>query len=448
MKARLAALLPRPRRSTPRACRPSWLAALCVAVIASVMLLARGVGAQDARPVPLEPITDAPVVAADAAIPGLPEGFEQIDDGDVRWESPVPARFEVERLRPIVTREWPRVRSELGDAIDGMLTIRVGRDPEEMARLAPPSAPPPEYAVGVAYPALGLVVLTLTSPATWEPPPLDRVVVHELSHIALHRATRAQPVPRWFAEGLAIHQADERDMERVRTLWEATVRGRLLRLDDLSHRFPPRPHQASLAYAESADFVAWLYDRGGEGGPRQVRDMITRISHGQRFETAISQTWSLGLGQLEEEWRTEVGERYGALPLLLSSGLVSILIVTLVVAAWARRKRRAREVLARWAEEEQAADERAQQIAARAAALRELVAARADRRDVEDEDDADDDDEAPVERIHSDAPRPDGGARPTDGAIASDTALSMPPPRRDGETVPTIVWEGRNHTLH
>ena len=70
-------------------------------------------------------------------------------------------------------------------------------------------APPPAYAVGVAYPALGLVLLTLSAPDTWERPDLDRVFIHELAHVATHRAAGGNGVPRWLDEGIAIHVAGE-----------------------------------------------------------------------------------------------------------------------------------------------------------------------------------------------------------------------------------------------
>ena len=57
-----------------------------------------------------------------------------------------------------------------------------------MAKLAPTGAPPPAYAVGVAYPALRLILLSMVTPDKWLPPDLDAVYTHELSHVALHEA--------------------------------------------------------------------------------------------------------------------------------------------------------------------------------------------------------------------------------------------------------------------
>lgn len=151
------------------------------------------------------------------ALPPLPAGYVTRDDQGVRWDLPEEARAGeiVDQLQDIVRVEWPRIERELGVDIEDDLVIRVARSPDEMRALAPADAPPPAYAVGVAYPASGLVLLTLSAPETWERPDLAHVIVHELSHVALHRAVGGRPVPRWLTEGVAIHQARERSFERT-----------------------------------------------------------------------------------------------------------------------------------------------------------------------------------------------------------------------------------------
>ncbi|MDQ3036736.1 MAG: peptidase MA family metallohydrolase [Myxococcota bacterium] len=369
------------------------------------------------------PPSDVSLAAFDAAaLPAAPEGFLQRDEGAVRWDYPAAAAGLVEQLAATVRTEWPRIEQELGADVDDTLVIRIARNPDEMTALAPTRAPPPAYAVGVAYPASGLVLLTLSAPETWQRPDVVQVLTHELSHVALHRAAGGHAVPRWLAEGLAIHQARERSFERVQTLWEATVRGTLLPLDDLSRGFPSRPHEVSVAYAESADFVEWLRRRGDSD--RQFAELLSRIARGQSFETAVSQTWSAGIGQLEHEWRAGLTERYGAMPLLLGTGVIWALISLLVVIAWARRRRDARTRLSQWAREESADDAATEEVALADAPVRVRVLRTADATVGDDDDSEDDsDDEDP------DPPRTD--------------ALGRPDPH-----VPTVVWDGRSHTLH
>lgn len=322
----------------------AWLFAL-LGVLAT---LAPSASAQDAPP-------DVAIVRG-LEIPAAPEGFVHVDRGNVRWEMPERAVGLVEPLYETWDRALPRIQRELG--IDGTMPpirIRIGVDPEQMESLAPRGAPPPAYAVGVAYPGLSLILLTLTAPETWQRPELHEVLVHELSHLALHQALVGEngevvnDAPLWLVEGVAIYQARERSIERVQTLWEAAFRGGVIDLDDLDRRFPSRPHAVSLAYAESADFVAWLLRRSG---PEKLGEMLGRMRRGQRFETAVSQTWSMGIGSLEQEWRSDLSNRFGALPMFATGGIGWVLVGLLVVMAWRRRKDKSAAIEKRWAEED------------------------------------------------------------------------------------------------
>ncbi|GAB4205778.1 MAG: hypothetical protein OHK0013_21920 [Sandaracinaceae bacterium] len=289
-------------------------------------------------------------------LPSAPEGFVTIERDGVWWEMPERAQSVVEPLFETWADHAPRIRSELG--LDSLppIRIRVAIDPEQMRALAPLGAPPPAYAVGVAYPGLDLILLTLTAPETWQRPELDDVLVHELSHIALHHAAGPDhDLPLWFVEGVAIYQARERSIERVQTLWEGAFRGAIIDLDHLDERFPQRPHAVDLAYAQSADFVAWLLRRSG---PEKLGEMIGRMRRGQRFEVAVSQTWSAGIGQLEQEWRADLSERFGALPLFATGSAGWIVVGLLVGLAWRQRKRKAAEIEARWAREDAQREER------------------------------------------------------------------------------------------
>ncbi len=353
---------------------------------------------------------EAPSDLLDAsAVPPMPEGFEAIEEDGVTWQFPAQARDLVLLVRDQTREDRARVTRDL-EAPEGPVLIRIGRDPDEMSALAPPEAPPPAYAVGVTYPALSLVLLTLTAPSTWERPPVDRVLVHEWSHLSLHRAVGTAHVPVWFDEGLAIHEARERSLDRVRTLWEATVRGTLLPLDELDARFPSRPHAVDLAYAESADFVGWLLTRVA-GGPGGVRRVLHRMHDGESFEVAMSETFS-SVTQLEIDWRAELARRYAALPLLIGSSFAWIIVLALLVLAYRRKRREVARTLARWEAEE------AREEAAR------LARARAD-----------------VERMWRDADEE------AERAIQNEGDAPLPPPGAD-DSVPRVVHDGREHTLH
>jgi hypothetical protein len=385
--------------------------------LALLAVLATGGTALAQEPAGAASPPDVSLAAFDLdALPEAPDGYATRAEGAVRWDYPIAAASVVDALAAAHRDAWPRIERELGADLDDALRIRIGVDPDGMAALAPDGAPPPAYAVGVAYPASGLVLLTLSAPETWERPDLVQVLAHELSHVALHRAVGGRDVPRWFSEGVAIHQARERSFDRVRTLWEATVRGTLVPIDDLSAAFHSSPRRVGIAYAESADFVDFLVRRTPDGEAK-LAEMIGRIARGQSFENSVSQTWSLGIGQLESQWRTALSERFHALPLLVGTGSLWGLIMVLVVLAWWRRRRDARTTLKKW-EIEEAAEARQ---AARARAVAELEARNART----------------------------AAARAQEADEDAAPRLDVPIPREERDPqLPTIEYEGRSHTLH
>lgn len=392
----------RERRASP------WLS-LAFALLAALFLSPLFLSPQSAS-------ADAPAdvgeLASDAALPDAPSDYRMEQRGPVRWEFPAQATSVAHDLQEVYTQEWPRVVAELGVEVPDELIIRIGRNPGEMAALAPVHAPPPSYAAGVAYPARGLVLLTLSAPQTWERPDVESVLVHELSHIALHRAVGANPsMPRWFSEGVAIYQAREHSMERTQTLWGGTAGGQLISLERLSQGFPSQPHRVNLAYAQSADFVRWL--RGRDRGEEKFHSIVRRLRDGQGFETALSRTYSASMTRLEIDWHENLSERYQALPLLFGSGALWVFAALLVLIAYARRRRKDREKFDEWADEERAA----------LATAQALVASRTARHTV-------------------------AGPSPSDPDDDNEVLYVVPPEPRRKDALPTVVHDGRSHTLH
>lgn len=290
---------------------------------------------------------------ADTAAPlgELPPGYAMEREGEVRWTYPLSATDEVNALRAYQRVAWRRVISELGVAVSDELDIRVAVNPEQMALLAPPKSALPGYADGIAFPKLGLVLLTLTAPETFFRPDMNRVLTHELSHVALERAVRGAAVPRWFSEGVAVHQAGESSLTRIETLWNATFRGKLLSLAELSQAFPNNHGEIDLAYAQSADFVGFMLDGRDERGHFQA--LLRELAQGRPFIDSVQSAYHVPLSYLEREWRASLQRKFGRWPALFM-GLTFVWVIgaVLLAAAFVRARLRHRATLRRWAIEE------------------------------------------------------------------------------------------------
>ncbi len=347
--------------------------------------------------------------AVDVTLPDAPEGYLSETRGGIEWTFPASATSVVRELQGSYAASWQRVVDELGGPIDDRVIIRVGLDPEEMRALAPVGHPPPDYAAGVAYPRFGVILLTLQAPDSWQRPDVEKVLTHELSHIALFRAVGGQHLPRWFVEGVAVQQAQENDLNRIRTLWQAVVADNVVPLADLDSRFPTYPHRVSVAYAESADIIAHM--RRGDSEARRFRSLLRKIrEEDMSFDESFFDSYEMSLATMEREWRDRLEERFQTIPLVVTGGGLWVFASLLLVFAYIRRRRRHRQVLARWAAEEAASDEAL--MRAEEAVLTELAMRRA--------------------------------AEGIDHVLI----VTGEPPQGRESGVPTIQYDGRDHTLH
>jgi hypothetical protein len=332
---------------------------------------------------------------------GIGRGYKAETHGTVKWIFQESTRSQMQELSEVHATNWKRIQAELGSGIDRKMEIRIAINPEQMQKLAPKEVRLPSYATGVAFPKMGLILLSLTAPDSWEPVPIETVFVHELSHLALHRAVDGAETPRWFSEGVAIYQAQEKSFARTKTLWEGSLQSRLIPLERLSEAFPSRRHQVNLAYAQSADFVSFLLE--GENNRFRFTQLIENLRQGKSFSEAVQSAYHLPLGYLEREWIKSLRQRFGRWPLLLTGmGTLWVVACILLFAAYIQMKRKHKATLKRWAIEE-----------ARVAQLNRSAPPSTD----------------PLKRPQS-----------TDRDSQAQT------PERT--SIPTIEIDGRNHTLH
>ncbi len=305
---------------------------------------------------------DAPFVLQPTSvrIPSVPAGYEEAKIGAwlvVRF--PEGTRTRVTPLLVAAEAFREKLRTHMGSNVlaDGPspVNMHIARNFDDMTKLAPEGLPPPAYAQGVAYAPLRLVLVTLIAPSSFEGVDVLETGLHELAHVAVHDATGGNHVPRWFNEGIAIHESGEKPWERRKVLWEAAATHALLPLSELDRAFPEGQADVSVAYAEAADFVRFLLR---EEDRARTASLFERVRSGQSLDSALNDAYGADARRLEYQWRKGLESSTSTGALVSIGSLAWVIGAGALVAAYVRRRGKNKVVLARWTREEALTDAR------------------------------------------------------------------------------------------
>ncbi len=207
----------------------------------------------------------------------------------------------------------------------------------------------PEWAAGIAVPALGRVVLPTFAWERMSNAQLYTTLRHELAHVALHRWLAPSRIPRWFDEGYARWAAGEWSFDAVWQLRLAFLLRRTPPLERLTLDWPSAQPDARLAYLLATSAVAHLMRLSGERG---LEVLLRRWRETGSFDDALRLTLGMTPGQFEESWIDAVENRY-AWPVFLAHSVVFWLFAgVILVALFFIRRRRDRARLERLRETE------------------------------------------------------------------------------------------------
>ncbi len=273
-----------------------------------------------------------------------------------------PGLQEVAReLRSIADDELARISADLVDlAVPQRVRVQLVRDAEALASVAPQGRGAPPWAIGVAYPDLGVISVATRRGAQLVDP--AATLRHELAHIALGTAlgTRA---PHWLHEGFAYQHSAEWSWERTETLAGMAWFGGIIPIEQLDRSFPREEMPAHRAYAESYDFVGYLSRRGrwedkeDDGDRFPFRRFLTMVGQGTDVDVAAKRAFGKPIDQLFEEWREDLSKRYMLAPIGLFGLALWILCAVLLTLAFWRKRRSNRRRLGEWERQERREDD-------------------------------------------------------------------------------------------
>ena len=198
----------------------------------------------------------------------------------------------------------------------------------------------PSWAAGAARSHDGEILLTVHHEGQRHD--IERVLRHELAHVAIASAAGGADVPRWFNEGLARYLAREQSAADAQQLAAARLAGRLPSLEGLTRSFPPGADDASLAYATSARAIELIVERGGASAPA---DVLHALARGEHFDDALQEAAGVPTWQLSLRVRDAIALWPAALTVLKDAGGPLAFAGLLAFVGYGRLRRRRREQL-------------------------------------------------------------------------------------------------------
>ncbi len=246
----------------------------------------------------------------------------------------------VRRLADHAAEAIPGLSARLGVPAGAPMDVVVAPDEAQFQALQPGQTP--DWADGTAWPDDGDIFLHSPSVRRGTAPKLEQVLDHEIVHILVGRAFGGRPVPRWLQEGLAQFYAGELGPQVAETLTRASGTGRLLPLRRISAGFPADPLGAQLAYAETADFTAFLAERAGGGEKADVvlRKLLAAGQRGATLSDAVYAATGQELPLVEAQWQARWSSPWIRFSGLAESGIPALFAATLLAyGAWRRRRR-------------------------------------------------------------------------------------------------------------
>jgi hypothetical protein len=219
------------------------------------------------------------------------------------------------------------------------IDIWVADDAHAFAAVFPEPSPMSEWAAGVAFLGAQRIVLRAHGTALFS---LMETFDHELAHVLHHSFVRDRPLPRWYAEGLAIWQAGESLVERLDSAMRAAASGKLLTFDDLTAAFPNDGTKVGVAYAQSALFVRRLVRHHGV---TPVVSLLQDVADGQAFDAAFETRFGSPPAILFEELSDALEEASSPF-VFLSDGnfLWGAMTLLFLVVAWLKLRDRKRQM--------------------------------------------------------------------------------------------------------
>jgi len=288
--------------------------------------------------------------------PPVPEDFTRVVGRFVTVHGPANKISTLTRLVEHGDSRIEEIASDLGVNVSRRVEVVLAQTDRQFRSLQPGAIP--RWADATAWPTRSWIFLRDNSLRGGTARPDTVVLDHEITHVLLGQAfdlhSPPLPVPQWLQEGLAQWISGEYTPDTTRRIARGLLGRGLLSLEELSRSFPSDPVRATLAYAQSADLIAWI---AGEYGEDAVKSLVHSMAKGEPFRAAIRIATGHSASDIDAEWRDRLESSTLWLEALANDGIIMALGGIFLITGWLGVRRRNKKKLAKWAEEEALEDE-------------------------------------------------------------------------------------------
>ena len=240
----------------------------------------------------------------------------------------------------------PRIAEQLDLPTGRRIRVYLAHTQDQFEELQPGS--PSDWVDATAYPHRALIFLRAPRLRPGTAKPLEQVADHEITHVLVEQSFHGAPVPRWLHEGLAQVVAREYSEQVTQAISKGMLGDSLLTLGDLVEGFPQDPLRAQLAYAQSADLVAFIRNEFGQDA---VQRLLKELAAGSPVRAAFRKATGQSLDQVDAAWRARLQQSQLWFPPLVSDSVWFAFGGLVLFGGWLRVRRRNRERRA-WMERE------------------------------------------------------------------------------------------------
>ena len=279
----------------------------------------------------------------------------------LRGQADTARRFDLGRFTAVAYPRDARLARALLDAAartdtfpglprpTAQVLIAIAPDRERFRQWIGPRAP--EWGAAVAFPDQRRIVMQGQSAGSDAGDP-ERVLRHELAHLALHEYLGNLP-PRWFDEGYASYAAAEWGRDELLATNAALVLRGVPPLEALDSGFVGGTLSAEAGYALAYRAVAELASLD----PARGLALFFRYwKETGSADLAMRSAYGVTLPEFERLWQDRTRRRYGGLALMADLTLASLLVLGPLVPLYIARRRRDRRRMAALREAEAEAE--------------------------------------------------------------------------------------------